>query len=93
MSPTTVQSQKNIGHLAEMAFPGRQEMAFPQIQTLLDLGTFYMKSLSVELATHPTFMFKKFPEAISIYNYSLGLPWRHVVKTAFQCRRCRFDPW
>ena len=34
-----------------------------------------MKSLSVELATHPTFMFKKFPEAISIHNNSLGLPW------------------
>lgn len=70
VSPTTVQSQKDIGHLVEMAFPGRL-----RCKTLLDLRTFYVKSLSVELATHPTFMFKNFPEAISIHNNSLGLPW------------------
>ena len=57
-------------------------MAFPQIQTLLDLGTFYMKSLSVELATHPTFMFKKFPKAIVFIIIAWDFPGVHVVKTS-----------
>ena len=41
-----------------------------------------MKSLSVELATHPTFMFKKFPEAISIHIIAWDFPSIQVVKTS-----------
>ena len=41
-----------------------------------------MKSLSVELATHPTFMFKKFPEAISIHIIAWDFPGIQVVKTS-----------
>ena len=26
-------------------------------------------------------------------NYALRLPWCPVVKTAFQCRGCGFNPW